>query len=103
MGFAAAEEAADPGGGLLRLALMLEVGAENALQALVVLAFADEMLQFETQGAALLLGPRIGHGRHAAVRQGDLVRVPAVDFAVLHVWPVWYVACCSAMLMGTAR
>ena len=84
VGLAAAEEAANPSGGLFRLILMMEVGTENALQARMVLAFADEMLQLEAQGAALLLRPRIGHGRNPAVRQGDLVWVPAVNVAVLH-------------------
>ena len=84
MGLAAAEEAADPRGGLFRLALVIEVGLQDANKAAPILAFANEMRELEAQRAAVVLGQRVAHGRHAAVRQGDFRGVALVDVSIAH-------------------
>ena len=83
MRLAAAEEAADPGRRLLRLALVPEVGLQDADQTAAVLAGADEVAQLEAQDAALVRGRGVGHGGDAVVQQGDLVGVLPVDVPVL--------------------
>ena len=50
MRLAGAEEAADPNAGLLRLIQVAKVCAEDAAQTFGVLAIADEVGQFVTQG-----------------------------------------------------
>ena len=84
MRLAAAEEAADPGRRLLRLALVGDVGLENPGEPAPVLALADEVLQLEAQNAAIALLAGVGHGRDAVVRQRDLMRIALVDVLVLH-------------------
>ena len=49
MGFAAAKEAADPDGVLLRFSQTAEVGLEHPLHSARVFAIADKVLQLETE------------------------------------------------------
>ena len=97
---AAAEEAADPGGRLLGLALAAEVGLEDPDQPAPILAFAHEVLELEAQGAAFVRGHRVAHGRDAVVEQRDAVGVLPEYVAVLH---TPYTPRSSRTVMGTAR
>ena len=47
VGLAASEKPTDPGSRLLGLALITDVGIEDANEAALILPFADEVLQFE--------------------------------------------------------
>ena len=97
---AAAEEAADPRGRLLGLALMADVCLQDSNQSAPVLAFADEVLQLETQRAALVLIQGVGHGRDAVVEERDPVRILLIDIPVLH---TSYTPRSSCRVIGTAR
>ena len=100
MRLTAAEEAADPGRRLLGLALVAHVGIEDANETPLVLALANEVLQLETQGSALIVGEGVSHRRDAVVQQGDRAGVPLVDIPVLH---TSYTPRSSRRVIGTAR
>ena len=96
----ASEEAADPGRRLLGLALVAHVGIEDANETPLVLALANEVLQLEAQGTALIVSEGVGHRRDAVVQQGDLAGVSLVDIPVLH---TSYTPRSSCKVIGTAR
>ena len=97
---AAAEEAADPGRRLLRLTLVADVGLQDADEPAAVLSFADEVLQLEAEGAALLVGGGVGDRGDAVVQERDPVGISLVDVPVLH---IRYPSQASCAVIGTAR
>ena len=97
---AAAEEPADPRGRLFGLALIPDVRFEDANEATLILTFTNKMLELETQGAAFVIGPGVGHRRDAVVQQGDLVGISLVDIPIFY---TSYTPRSSCKVIGTAR
>ena len=67
MRFTAAEEPTHPSRRLLGLALVADVGVENAHEAALIFTFADEVLELEAQRSPLAVGHGVGHGCDAVV------------------------------------
>ena len=83
MGFAAAEEAADPDRLLLLPPQAIEVGLENPLQSAGVFAIADKGLQLEAERLDLaLVVADFGDLRDAVIEQLDGCGIAEVKFAV---------------------
>ena len=100
MRFTAAEEPTHPGRRLLGLALVADVGVQNAHEAALIFPFADEVLKLEAQRAALVVGQGVGHSCDAVVQQGDPTGVPLVDVSVFH---TSYTPRFSCKVIGIAR
>src|SRR5206468_1599849 len=85
MGFATAEEAADPHRFLLFPSQTIKVGLEHPLESAGVLAIADKGLQLEAERLDLaLVMADFGHLRHAVVEQLEGRGIAEVQFAINH-------------------
>src|SRR3989337_62869 len=84
MRLSAAVEAAHPGGGLSGRVHAAEVGFQDADEAFLVLALADEVLQFVVEGIDLLGGECLRNSGDSVVEQFGYGRVTLKDLSVFH-------------------